>query len=92
MISNNRVLVIIVTYNGLNWLNKCLSSVINSSINADLFIVDNGSVDGTIDFIKNNFRQAVLIESKENMHLTIILITYIFLIKMLGLNITRSRN
>lgn len=67
MQSNNCILVIIVTYNGLKWLNKCLSSVINSSIKADLFIIDNGSTDESVDFIKNHFRQAVLIESHENL-------------------------
>lgn len=62
-----KLLVIIVTYNGMKWLNKCLSSVANSSIAADLLIVDNGSTDGSIEFIKKNYPQAYLIESKENL-------------------------
>lgn len=64
--SRSRLLVIIVTYNGMKWLDRCLSSVVNASIPADLFIVDNGSTDGSIDFIKSNYPKSKFIESKEN--------------------------
>lgn len=63
----NSLLVIIVIYNGMKWLDKCLSSVINSSIKADLFIVDNGSTDGSIEYIKKNYPDAQFIISKENL-------------------------
>ncbi len=62
-----RLLVIIVTYNGMKWLDKCLSSVEKSSVKGDLFIVDNGSTDGSKDFIKNHYPEATFIESKENL-------------------------
>lgn len=61
------LLIIVVTYNGMKWLDKCLSSVVNSSIDADLFIVDNGSTDGSIEFIQQNYPKARLIMSKENL-------------------------
>lgn len=63
----DKLLVIIVTYNGMKWLDKCLSSVANSSLNADLFIVDNGSTDGSIEFIKKNYPNAQFIISKQNL-------------------------
>lgn len=63
----SKLLVIIVTYNGMKWLDKCLSSVVNSTVNADLFIVDNGSTDGSIEFIENNYPNAQFIISKENL-------------------------
>lgn len=63
----SKLLVIIVTYNGMKWLDKCLSSVINSTIKADLFIVDNGSTDGSIEFMKQNYPDARLVISKENL-------------------------
>lgn len=62
-----KVLTIVVTYNGMKWLDKCLSSIRESSLHSDLFIVDNGSTDGSIDFIKKNVPDAVFIESKENL-------------------------
>lgn len=67
IVSASRLLVIIVTYNGMRWLDRCLSSVVNSSIPADLFIVDNGSTDGSIDYIKSNYPEAKFMESKENL-------------------------
>ena len=41
----NRVLVIVVTYNGMKWLDRCLGSVEG----ADIFVVDNDSTDGSAD-------------------------------------------
>lgn len=61
-----KILVIIVSYNGMEWLDKCISSVDNSSVKADIMIIDNGSSDGTIDYITNNYPQVHLIESKQN--------------------------
>lgn len=64
---NTNLLVIVVTFNGMKWLEKCLSSVNNSSVKADLFIIDNGSTDNSIKFIKQNYPKAILVESKENL-------------------------
>ena len=63
----DRILTIIVTYNGMKWLDKCLSSVRESKVKSDLFIVDNGSTDGTTEYIKKNYPEAVLVESEENL-------------------------
>lgn len=62
-----KILVIVVTYNGLKWINKCFDSVKHSNIAADLFIVDNGSSDGTIEIVRNNYKNAIFIESKKNL-------------------------
>lgn len=43
----NRVLVIIVTYNGMKWIDRCLGSLKDSDEAVDVFVVDNGSTDGT---------------------------------------------
>lgn len=62
-----KVLVIIVTYNGLKWLDRCLTSVRNSSLPADIFVVDNGSTDGSVDFIRSSFPEAKLIVAERNL-------------------------
>lgn len=62
-----KLLVIIVTYNGIKWIDDCLSSILKSTVKADLFIIDNGSTDGTIEFIQKNYFDANLIISKENL-------------------------
>ena len=61
-----RVLVIVVTHNGMRWLQRCLSSV-----TADLYVWDNASTDGSADYVAENFPQAVLVKSAENLGFSI---------------------
>lgn len=61
------LLVIVVIFNGIKWLDKCLSSVTASSVKADIFVVDNGSADGSLDFVKTHYPDAIVVESKENL-------------------------
>lgn len=63
----SKLLVIIVTYRGIRWIGHCLDSVYSSSVQADVFICDNGSDDGTKEFISSNYPQAVLTCSEENL-------------------------
>ncbi|MDY3530096.1 glycosyltransferase family 2 protein [Riemerella anatipestifer] len=63
----DKVVTIIVTYNGMRWLDKCLSSIRNSKYPTDVIVIDNGSTDETISFIKTHFPEVYLIESKENL-------------------------
>lgn len=48
----NRVLVIIVTYNGMKWIDRCFGSLKESEEPVDVFVVDNGSTDGTVARIR----------------------------------------
>lgn len=59
--------VIIVTYNGIEWIEKCLNSISQSVIGADVLVVDNGSTDGTLEFLRQNPKVSFLYESKENL-------------------------
>ena len=62
-----KVFTIIVTYNGMQWINKCIQSVIDSSYNSEIIVIDNCSTDGTSEFIKSNFISVNLISEKENL-------------------------
>ena len=46
---NSKVLTVIVTYNGIKWLDRGLHSLRTSSILTDVILIDNGSTDGTQD-------------------------------------------
>ena len=61
---NKRVLVIVVTYNGMRWLERCLGSV---QADADLYVFDNDSTDGSADFVASRFPSAKLVRSAENL-------------------------
>lgn len=51
----------------MKWLEKCLSSLRNSIYPTEIIVVDNGSTDGSIDFIRGDFPKVHLIECKENL-------------------------
>jgi GT2 family glycosyltransferase len=62
-----KILTIIVTFNGMKWIDKCILSVISSSIKSDIFVVDNASSDGTPDYIAKNFPTVLLTRSPKNL-------------------------
>ena len=62
-----KILVIIVTYNAMKWANQCLGSCRSSSIPLDIFVVDNGSTDGTQPFVKQNYPEAIFLQSNANL-------------------------
>lgn len=63
----NKLVVIIVTYNGINWIDECLTSIYDSSIPLEVMIVDNNSSDETVTYIKSKFPDVILFEQKENL-------------------------
>ncbi len=60
--------VIIVNYNVKHFLEQCLHSVYKAieTIDAEVFVVDNNSNDGSANMVKNNFPQVHFIENKVN--------------------------
>ena len=60
--------IIIVNYNVKHFLEQCLFSVFNALKNtqAEVFVVDNNSVDGSLQLIKEKFPQVKLIANKSN--------------------------
>ena len=73
MLPSVKVLFIIVSYNGMAWLERCLGSVVASSVpgtQVDLFVVDNDSTDGSADFVEARFPQAKLTRCAENLGFT----------------------
>jgi len=58
--------VIVITYNGKQWYDKCLQSILSSSISLDVIVIDNNSTDDTVDYINNNFPEVKVIKNNEN--------------------------
>ncbi len=57
---------IVVTFNGIKWIDKCISSLINSSASTRILVIDNKSTDGTLDHVRSNFPTVEIIENKFN--------------------------
>jgi len=64
---NQNIYVIIVTYNGIKWIKRCLHDVLLSDVNVNVILVDNGSEDGTIEFIENTYPDLELIKTNTNL-------------------------
>jgi GT2 family glycosyltransferase len=60
------IFTIIVTYNGSEWIDKCLKSLLDSTLDLKIIVIDNGSVDDTCEKIRNGFSEVDLIESAFN--------------------------
>ena len=60
--------VVIVNYNVKYFLEQCLHSVQNAcrGLDAEVFVVDNDSVDGSVKMVKEKFPEVLLIENKDN--------------------------
>ncbi len=63
----NKVCVIIVNWNGKEHLQKCLPSLqAQSYTDCQIIVVDNGSTDGSVDYIKQSFPNIKIIQLNEN--------------------------
>ena len=60
--------VLIVNYNVEYFLEQCLHSVRKASrnVSAEIFVIDNNSVDGSLAMVKQKFPEVILIENKKN--------------------------
>jgi GT2 family glycosyltransferase len=61
-----KLYAVVVTYNGIRWIDKCLGSLKNSSCPIRTIVIDNASSDDTIRFIRSHYPEVILIENKEN--------------------------
>ena len=60
--------VIILTLNSIKFIKPCLDSILSQKVDKiEVILVDNGSKDKTISFLKENYPQVRLIENKINL-------------------------
>lgn len=57
---------IIVTYNAENWIEKCLKSVLQSTVACTIVVLDNKSEDRTSEIVKSQFPQVTFIQNDVN--------------------------
>jgi GT2 family glycosyltransferase len=61
------IVSIIVAHNGIQWYEKCFSSLLNSTIQNEIIVIDNSSNDDTVKFIKEKYPEIQLIVNDENL-------------------------
>lgn len=62
-----KLLVIVVTYNAINWTERCFGSLYKSTLRPDVFVIDNGSTDGTQAFVKKHYPDVIFHQSDHNL-------------------------
>ena len=62
-----KIFVIIVSYKGHLWYERCFTSLRQSNSPVQTVVIDNASNDGTVEYIRGHFPEIHLIESKENL-------------------------
>lgn len=61
-----RIAVVILNWNGEVLLERYLKSVVEYSGNADIYVVDNASTDGSVSYVKTNFPNVQVIVNPDN--------------------------
>jgi GT2 family glycosyltransferase len=61
------VYAIVVTYNGMQWIDRCLQSLFNSSCKPFVIVIDNNSADETVAHIQTHYPLAELMQPGKNL-------------------------
>ena len=62
-----KVFVIIVTYKGKQWYDRCFSSLRESTIPVRMVVVDNTPGENDAEYIKSHYPEIHLIKTNENL-------------------------
>lgn len=66
-IANHKVFVIVVTYKGWQWYDRCFQSLRTSSVPIQTIAVDNASDDGSVEYIHAHYPEVHVIASQSNL-------------------------
>lgn len=62
-----KVLAIIVSYQFMPWVDKCLPSLLASTYPLDVMVLDNGSKDQSIDHVRKNYPGVMVVDNHANL-------------------------
>ncbi len=58
--------IVILTFNGIHWIKKFLPVLIEKSKDVNIYIADNASSDGTIEYVNNNYPNIAILQNHNN--------------------------
>jgi GT2 family glycosyltransferase len=61
------IYIVIVTYNGIKWLDKCFGSLRRADYPLKTIVVDNGSTDGTVVALQSKYPEVEIIQPERNL-------------------------
>jgi len=62
------VAIMVINYNGLRWLPRCLSSVQNTEyLNFEVCLIDNASGDDSVKYVRENYPSVKIIQNPRNL-------------------------
>lgn len=61
-----KVFVIVVTYNGRKWYDRCFLSLRESQYPVTTIVIDNASSDDTVDYLTTNYPELIIFASSKN--------------------------
>jgi GT2 family glycosyltransferase len=64
----SRISVIVLNWNGMKWLQNCLSSILRQDAGEDfeVLLVDNGSTDDSVQYVEANFPSVKVVQLEKN--------------------------
>ncbi|MEE9614012.1 MAG: glycosyltransferase family 2 protein [Thermodesulfobacteriota bacterium] len=66
--SSPLISIVIANWNGMKFLDACLGSIYSRDLSSvEVILVDNGSTDGSVDFVRERFSRTVVLENTENL-------------------------
>ncbi len=63
----NNSSVVIPNWNGKDSIGKCIDSLLNQSLKTNIIVVENGSTDGSLEYLKTNYPQIELVINQKNL-------------------------
>lgn len=61
-----KVAIVVPNWNGADYIASCLRSIESQSLKADIIVVDNGSVDGSVGLLEKEFPKITLLKNNKN--------------------------
>jgi hypothetical protein len=63
-----KVAVLVLNYNGVGWLKLCLPSLFRTEFeNLEIWVIDNGSSDGSVDFVRTTYPNVKILRFEQNL-------------------------